>query len=60
MGNIVVIMNTIKVTYPISLTATLVAQLKPIALRENKTVFVGVEDNWREILAENNVEGCEE
>ena len=44
-------MISLKLTFPIGLTARLVEALKPVALREKNTVFLGVIDGWEEVLA---------
>jgi len=45
-------MISLKITFPIGLTARFVDALKPVAIREKNTVFLGVIDGWAEILAD--------
>ena len=48
-------MISLKITFPIGLTARLVDALKPVAIREKNTVFLGVIDGWAEILADHEI-----
>jgi hypothetical protein len=44
-------MVTLTLDHPTGYTFTLERELKPIAMRNGNRRFVGVVDNWRDILA---------